>query len=207
MIKNLTILREEQYKNLANLSLNGKVLDLGGSRKSGYQKIPKGNYKVTIANINPAHGCDMVFDIDKKFPIKDREYGYVICLNVLEHIFNFENVFRETYRVLKKNGTFIFSLPFMHHIHGSPNDYFRLTKSALEKILKENNFKKAKIKSIGFGLFSLIFQTTLDIYPLFLRGPIKRFFTSLDKTLLAGSSRYKRFKNRIPLGYFVIAKK
>ena len=43
--------RREEYKALAQLSIDGKILDVGGSKKSGYHELIKGNHTI----ITPHH--------------------------------------------------------------------------------------------------------------------------------------------------------
>ncbi|MDD4332937.1 MAG: methyltransferase domain-containing protein [Patescibacteria group bacterium] len=203
-----SILRELEYIKLSALDLAGDILDIGGSQKSGYHEIIKReDNKIITANINPEYGCDLVFDIQERFPMENEKYSAVIALNVLEHIFNFHNVFNETCRILKKDGQFIFAVPFLYQIHGSPDDYFRYTKSALEKLLKESGFEEIEITTLGYGVFSLFFQIMGGVLPQILRDFFKKISIGLDRILLKFFSRYKKLNERIPLGYFVIAKK
>ncbi|MEO0119271.1 MAG: methyltransferase domain-containing protein [candidate division WOR-3 bacterium] len=207
MKSDFSIFRSEQYKIISKLVLNGTILDLGGSKKSGYHELLKGVHKIITANIDPETGCDLIFDIQDPFPIKDNEIDHVICLNVLEHVFRFQNVFPEVFRVLKKGGNFILTVPFMYQIHNSPDDFFRYTKSSLSRLLKDNGFKIIKIEEIGLGLFSLFFQILGGAFPMLVRNFLKKFCIMLDKFFLRFSKRYRRLSHRIPLGYFVIAKK
>lgn len=206
-MKVYSIIREEEYKKLSSLSLDGSVLDLGGNVDSEYHALIKGGHKITSVNVDPKHGCDLVFDIQEHFPIENEKFDAAISMNVFEHIYGFQNAFSETFRVLKKGGTFVFATPFMHHIHGCPDDYMRYTNSTLEKILKVNGFKDVNIQEIGFGVFSLIYQTCSGMLPTFLKPFFKVSFVTLDKVLLKLSKRYVALAERIPLGYFVIAKK
>lgn len=210
MIKkgNDSILRDIEYSKISNLEIKGKLLDIGGSQKSGYHQLFKGKPLIITANIDPVYGCDLVFDIQNKFPISNKEYDAVTSFNVLEHIYGFHNVFSETNRILKNDGQFIFATPFLFNIHGSPDDYFRYTKSCLVRLLEDNCFKVEKIVPLGYGIFVLIFQICGGIIPThFLRNGTKNLAISIDKLLLKISSRYRKLSERIPLGYFVIAKK
>lgn len=63
----LSIIRDLEYKKISDLELFGKILDLGGSKKSGYHNLIKGNHEITTVNINTDYGCDLVFDIEKNF--------------------------------------------------------------------------------------------------------------------------------------------
>ena len=168
----------------------------------------KGKHRITTANINPHYECDIVFDIQKRFPISNEQYDTVISLNVLEHIFKFENVFLEVHRVLKKDGLFVFAVPFMFQIHGSPDDFFRYTKSAIINLLIEKKFRNIEIKELGYGFFSLIAQIICGVVPTFyLKKTVNKSCCSIDKLLLRISNKYKELSMRIPLGYIVNAKK
>ncbi len=206
-MNNYSILREREYAELAKLTLNGAILDIGGNLNSEYHQLIQGKHTITTVNLTPKYGCDLVFDIQEKFPLNDNTYDNVISLNVLEHVYGFQNAFSEIHRILKNGGTFVLSTPFMHHIHGCPDDYFRYTDSALEKILTGSGFHEIKITPIGLGVFSLFYQTTSGMIPRFLEKFFKSIVLLLDKALLKISKRYERVSKRIPLGYFVTAKK
>lgn len=205
--KSYSIIRGEEYHRLSSVSLDGKILDLGGSTKSGYHEILKGNHNFTTVNIDANYGCDLVFDIEKTFPLENESFDHIVCLNVLEHIFEFQNVLNESFRVLKKGGKMIIATPFMYNIHGSPDDYFRYTRSALQKMLKKSGFEQFTIEEMGNQIFSLNFQFFGGSFPAFSRFAIKSFVLGCDKFLSRFSSSYKNIQKRIPLGYFIVVTK
>jgi len=207
----LSILREEEYRRLSFLKLAGNVLDLGGCKHEGYHRLlslPEDVIKT--ANMGGAGTCDFTVDLEKPLDIPSSSYNNIICLNVLEHIYHFQSVIDESYRILKPGGSYILSVPFLFNIHGSPDDYFRYTKSSLEKMLAERGFGEIKIQEIGLGFFSLVFQV-IDgpgfIRVVWLRTLCKRLFVGMDILLSKASRNYARLSLRIPLGYFVTAKK
>jgi len=190
------------------LNLNGTILDLGGSNKAGYQELIGGDHKFVTVNFDEAFGCDQVFDIEKRFPIDDDTHDHVICLNVLEHIYNFHNVINESFRVLKKDGSALFITPFFFQIHGSPDDYFRYTESTLLRAFKEAGYVDVKIEKLGYGLFSAFYQVIGGgVRPLFLKEALKRFSIGLDKFIAKLIPRYEGIRNRIPIGFILTAKK
>jgi SAM-dependent methyltransferase len=211
MKKYLSILREEQYRRLSKLKLQGNFLDLGGSRHSAYHLLLSSSEKnIHTANLEGAGETDFSVDLEKTLSIPSSSYENIVCLNVLEHIYNFHGVIDESYRILKPGGTYIVSVPFLFNIHGSPNDYFRYTRSTLEKMLADGGFSEISVKEIGRGFFSLMFQI-IDgpgfIRIVWLRTALKKIFVGLDIFLSKISGSYARLARRIPLGYFVTAKK
>lgn len=208
-MKTTSIMRSLQYKALSTVTLEGSVLDLGGSRKSGYQELVKGTHTWTVVNIDEKYGYDLKFDIEKKFPIDDASYDNVVSMNLIEHIFDTHNIFAETARVLKQGGSFVSAVPYMHHIHGSPDDFVRYTDSAYKKFADRYGFEVIRMDSLGFGFFCLFFQTftiykTLPFGWLF--NLVKQICIGLDGILLA-IPYYKKLALSIPLGYFWIMKK
>jgi SAM-dependent methyltransferase len=208
-MKTISIMRGAQYEELSKVTLNGKVLDLGGSKKSGYQHLVKGEHEFVTVNIDEKYGYDLNFNIEQKFPLEDNSFDHVLSMNLIEHIFDTHNIFSETARVLKPGGLFVSAVPYMHHIHGSPDDYVRYTDSAYKKFADKYGFEVVYMEPLGYGLFSLIFQT-LTIYRTlpfaWLYTLVKFIFVTLDKILLA-IPYYRKLANVIPLGYFFIMKK
>lgn len=207
-MKSLSLLRNLEYGELAKIEINGDILDIGGSKKSGYHELIKGAHNIVVANIDEKYDIDFNFDAEKKFPLPDGSYDAVLCLNVLEHLFNFKNAIEESFRVLKKGGRFVGAAPFLFNVHGSPNDYFRYTKSALERIFKESGFRDVEIRELGSGLFSVIYQLKFGLFKF---NSIRKFFMIFypigDKiTKFIKPGNFLTEKN-MPLGYFFIAKK
>ncbi len=208
-MKAYSIMRAHQYEELAKVTLNGKVLDLGGSKKSGYQELVKGEPVFTVVNIDERYGYDLKFNVEEKFPLEDSTYDHVLSMNLIEHIFDTHNLFSETSRVLKPGGLFVSAVPYMHHVHGSPDDFVRYTDSAYKKFAEKYGFEIIYIEPLGYGLFSLIFQTATIYRTLpfpWLFNIVKSIFVTIDKILL-NIPYYRKLANVVPLGYFWIMKK
>ena len=73
-------------------------------------------------------------------------------MNVLEYK-NINNCFKNVNDILDDDGIIYGSVPFLFHIHQSPNDYYRYTQQFLEEFLRENNFKSIEVKVLGTGFF------------------------------------------------------
>jgi SAM-dependent methyltransferase len=207
-MKNYSILREQEYKHLRTRTLNGNILDVGGSKRSGYHELIQGDHEFVTINIDETCEPDFFVNIEGKFPFEDDSFDHAICLNVLEHVFEFENVISETVRTVKKGGVLVIAVPMLHHIHASPDDYFRYTQSALQRMLEKHGCDILETHTLGAGFFSLGFQSLGGALPTnFLRLSIKRLAIFLDENLAKISQKYKKLTDSLPLGYMVIASK
>ncbi len=206
--KKYSILRILQIEQLTKLKLTGSVLDIGGkdtpNNISNFIKL-KVNYLDKFAKGEN----DLVIDLEKQFEgqtSKYQEFDNVLLMNVLEHIYNYKNCVETCYKLTKKSGNLIGSTPFFFRIHPSPNDYFRYTEDALNKILKNAGYKDIKIYPLAGGIFitlySNIFLITNKI-PL-LNNILLTLFSTLDQFLMFFTKSYKKI---MPIGYFFTAKK
>lgn len=202
---NYSIIRLAEYENLSKISLDGHILDVGGSKKSGYHSKISGKNNFTVVNIDSKCEPDLIVDVEKKFPFDDESFDHSICLNVIEHLFEFENAFSEQVRCIKKGGKIVIAAPFMHFIHGSPDDYLRYTASSYRKLAEKYGVQVELLEPLGTGLFALNFQLIGGFLPTnFLRQIFRQLATGLDTLLNRISKRYRTLSARIPLGYFVI---
>lgn len=206
---NYSIIRLEEHQNIRNVGeLTGRVLDVGGSKKSAYQKLFAGKPEFVTINIDTSCEPDVIVDVEKFFPFADNSFDHAVCMNVLEHVYEFENVVSETNRVMKPGGRYVVAVPFMYYRHGSPDDYFRYTESALRRLMEKHNFAVEKIEPMGKGMFSLGFQIVGGIIPTnLLRQCCKHVAYGMDRGLQKCSRRYRSLALKIPLGYFVVAVK
>ena len=121
----------------------GAVLDVGCGDGSLKNWLPNGTtYHGIDQEAQP--GVDQVGDIHH-LPFKNEEFETVLCTSVLEHVQNDAQVVSELYRVLKKDGTCIVTIPFMLHYHQDPEDYRRLTHAGLKELLKNNGFRDIQL--------------------------------------------------------------
>jgi len=202
-----TLFRKLEYKELSKININGAILDLGGTKNADYHKIIKGDNIFKVVNIDDNYGYDFKFNIENKFELEDKSFDAVLCLNVLEHIFNYQNVVNESFRVLKDNGFLFGAVPFLFNIHPCPNDYFRYTEQSLTKIFTNAGFRDIKIIRLGSGLFSALYQLKFGFYKFdFIRkiGLLEVFLDKIFRKIRPNNYLTEKY---MPLGYFFIAKK
>lgn len=117
----------------------GRVLEIGSLNINGTAK--------DYFDFEDWIGIDMVAgkDVDKvmnghdlKDNFEEGSFDTVVCMNTLEHDNKFWLTLEGINYVLKKGGHFVFAQPTIDFpIHNHPNDYWRLTRSALEEVIFE----------------------------------------------------------------------
>lgn len=71
-------------------------------------------------------------------------YDAIICLDVLEHTFNFREFPSAMHRILKPRGKVFVSTPFYFRIHEPKPDYWRFTEEGLRAIFNPYFFIETK---------------------------------------------------------------
>jgi len=157
---------------LSKIELSGKVLDLGsGSDSPSYKPFMrfKEPFSITYSDFFKERENLVRINLEEPFPIEHESFNYVTCFSVLEHIYDYRNVIRESYRILKKGGIFIGSTPFLHIFHPDPYDYFRYSHQALVRMFEEERFTCQRMVYIGFGPFSVAISHWVGLMPRVIR--------------------------------------
>lgn len=97
--------------------------------------------------------------------IKSESVETVLSLGVLEHIRDYRAYLSEATRVLKKDGNFIITIPFLYQAHGGQDgvdDYYRWTMSGLKYDLEKSGLKCVVIE--GFGGPGTMFSQLINGY-------------------------------------------
>jgi SAM-dependent methyltransferase len=145
----------------------------------------------------------------QNLPLKSHAVDIVLLSEVLEHIYETEEVFKEINHVLRHNGYLILTTPLLIGYHDSI-DYFRFTHTALETLLKEFGFEILTIKKRG-GIFvslaGILFSVPRSL--LRSRGVGYYIFLALLTPLIISMSLLDRIdkKQNFTLGYEVLALK
>ena len=149
-----SLLRLAEHKALSAVSLTGKVLDLGGEKRSAYTSYLGGNFEVTVLNISPAAGPDVIHDLETPLPVTNNAYEGALLINVLEHVDNYQQLLSEAVRVLKPGGTLVVVVPFLFPVHPSPKDFRRFTEEALRTECSRLSLGNIQIETLGSGVFA-----------------------------------------------------
>lgn len=159
-IANLDIyyIRHSIFKSLVTALPNfkGELLDIGCG------KMPYRNYILTHSQVQKYVGLDIetAKEYDKNvkpdftwdgetMPFDDESFDCAFGTEVLEHCPEPEIILKEVYRVLKPDGSFFFTVPFLWNLHEVPNDEYRYTPFSIERHLKNSGFNTITIKATG----------------------------------------------------------
>lgn len=185
--------------------------DIGLNIGAGYTKLGK---QIKNMDIFHADGIDYVGEVEC-IPLENSSVKLVITQEVLEHVKDVEKGLQEIYRVLKKDGLFYCQVPFIIGYHPGPNDYWRFTKEGIREVIEKHGFEILELETsvgsatgfyrISVEFFAILFSVFFPFLYIFLKAlfalllyPIKWLDPILD---------FSNQKNRIPGGYYLIAKK
>jgi ubiquinone/menaquinone biosynthesis C-methylase UbiE len=147
--------------------LKGALLDFGCGTKP---------YKKLFINVDSYIGVDYKIEgreesqktVDffydgKTIPFNDKEFDSILSTEVLEHVFNVEDILCEFNRVLKINGHALITTPFMWEEHEMPYDFARYTTPALEYLYQKHGFEIIHNHKTG-NQIEVIFQFAINYF-------------------------------------------
>jgi len=143
LVQTITGTRKFYYRRLGEIAPSArglKVLEIGsGKQVKGQEAYSAVHIFRDVAefrqtDLNPAFGHEPldITDIDIR-----ETYDLVLCLNVLEHVFDTKTAVGNLHRALAPGGRLVVAVPFAFPLHDEPHDYYRFTRYALEKMLAE----------------------------------------------------------------------
>jgi SAM-dependent methyltransferase len=167
--------------------VHGRVADIGaGSAKYKEILLTRGTAYIAF-DMTPGPDIDAVGDIEQ-LPFDDYSFDTVICTQVLEHIPDPQRAVGEFYRILRKDGICVITVPFFAPYHRNPEDFYRYTPEALAYIAT-----KAGLDVIEQDIYTLFFTAVVQIIQF-------RFFNPLQErkaTAARWSDRFLRALLRI----------
>ncbi len=155
----------------------GSMLDIGCG-KSPYRRLFENNIE-SYTGLDPRSSVADIKQDFYKAKIKPNSYDTVLSTQVLEHVPEPEEFIRKVYRILKKKGIVIITVPFVGSLHEEPYDYFRYTPYSLTYLFSKIGFKIVYIKGQGNWLAAI--ATDLIFY---LESSFNRFGFKYPKRIL-----------------------
>lgn len=141
---------------LSNRFLFDNVLDFGGGEKSKYRHVFD-EVDYTSINIDSLIAPSILYSIGEDPFVKliKQEFDLAISFNTLEHLSEPRFVLEGMFEGLKPGGVLVISTPFLHRVHGHPDDYLRYCPSWFNEIFKEIGFTSCEVIPLYWGPFSL----------------------------------------------------
>jgi SAM-dependent methyltransferase len=131
-----SLVRELMNAEIEATTVVGRALDVGGGARASYAHLLG---RVDIISVNIALDIEptILADLDHSLPFCSDSFDTVLSFNTLEHIANDRFVLSEMVRVLKPGGQLWILVPFLHPVHGHPQDYHRHTAAGWNLMLRE----------------------------------------------------------------------
>ena len=137
-----------ELKNFAKNIKNSNILEIGSGKNPCIQYFDKSNNFV-MTDIHPMNFKTIKLDIcNMKYK---NIYDLIVCINVLDDVYDFKKTINNVYKAVKNNGQIYFVVNGLYPLHDLPNDYWRFTEYSLKKIF--SSFNTVKIKTIGYKYF------------------------------------------------------
>lgn len=153
--------------------IRGRLLDLGcGDRR--YQEVFGSHTASWIgldwpASGDPRGGHADVHGNVLQLPFATGTFDTVLCTQVLEHVPDPLQLFREAHRVLRPEGSLLLTAPQYNVLHEEPRDFFRFTCYGLRHLAETSGFRIQTIEPIGGFIALFAFICVIHVAPLRIR--------------------------------------
>jgi len=176
-LKNLLVnhIHDVALEQFAALYLRGKLIDIGCGPKP-YEHLLA---RFVTEHVGVDHR-DSLHDLSRtellgsaySVPVPDESFDSALCTAVLEHLEEPTLALKECYRILKRGGCALYSVPFIWHLHEEPRDFFRYSKFGLQYLFQQTGFEILQMKPLAgfwvtFGQLFVYYLYTLN------RGPLR----------------------------------
>ena len=104
------------------------------------------------SDVVPEYGHDLV---DVRAIGLEEAFDVILCLYVLEHVFELESAVQSMHRALAPGGMLVVAVPHLYPYHDEPADYWRFTEHGLRRLFEP--FASTDIRVRGFRRMPLAF--------------------------------------------------
>ncbi len=186
--------------------LKGKVLNAGAGWRDVSHLVDGELINQDITWPDDERTNIQIFSPLHHIPVESNYFDAILCIAVLEHVENPEEVVPELYRVLKPGGHLILEVPFMQPEHKVPTDFQRYTKDGLVRLVSHHGFAVKQIKGLFTVYHTLYWQVYLWLH-------LKKTITYLIlrvvllRPLLWSARRSQTYSDALASGFQLIATK
>jgi SAM-dependent methyltransferase len=142
---------ERRVRELARGMRGKRILEIGSGRRDLGQDVFTvrslfhGSNTFIQSDVVPEFGHELV---DVRTMDFEDEFDLILCLYVLEHIFELDEAVRGIHRALVPGGRAVIAVPHLYPYHDEPSDYWRFTEHAVRRLL--GPFASTEIAVRGF---------------------------------------------------------
>lgn len=97
----------------------------------------------------PGQRVDIVADASCMPEVGDDSFGSALCCEVLEHAWRPAAVLFELARVVRPGGLILVTVPFAFPYHQFPDDYWRISHTALARMMREAGMHEVTVEQAG----------------------------------------------------------
>lgn len=186
--------------------VHGTVLDVGCGR-SPYKPLllappSRATAYLGLDFVNPQYTSRP--DIEWQggtIALPDGAVDSAIATEVLEHSGDPWTLAHEVHRVLRPDGFFFLTVPFLWPLHDVPHDHFRYTPFSLENLLREAGFAHVEVRALGGWDAALATMLGLWVQRRPLGDPwlglLRRIVLPIYRRLLAADRPPERFDKSV----------
>jgi SAM-dependent methyltransferase len=139
---------------------HGRVLDFGAG-SAPYRDLIGCDEYVTVDIDSGGHPSSRkvaaVYYDGHSLPFASAHFDFILCSEVLEHVFNPDEVLAELQRVLKPGGRILVTVPFVWEEHECPYDFARYSSFGLPYLLERHGFATERSEKTS-GYLATLFQ-------------------------------------------------
>ncbi len=128
--------------------LKGRVLNAGAGWRDLSHLIQGELINQDLRSENENRTNIHIYSPLHEIPKPDDFFDSILCIAVLEHVENPEQVVPEFLRVLKPGGHVVASVPFLQPEHKVPGDYQRYTRDGLMRLFANHGFEPVSCKPL-----------------------------------------------------------
>jgi SAM-dependent methyltransferase len=127
-----------------------KVLEIGSGRQdlgtNAYSLLPAfpPEAEFVQSDVNPEFGHRVIDVTDMAI---EAEFDLILCMYVLEHVYDVRAAVANMHRALRPGGTMVIAVPHLYPYHDEPIDFWRFTEHSLRLLCAD--FASVEIRHKG----------------------------------------------------------
>jgi SAM-dependent methyltransferase len=157
--------------------LRGKVLNAGAGWRDLSHLVEGTLINQDLKYENETRTNINIYSDLENIPVDNDTFDTILCIAVLEHVKNPNEIVEEFHRVTKSGGYVVASIPFLQPEHKVPTDYQRYTKDGIQYLFTRFGFEIVECYSI-FNVYFTFYWFIADLAKI-TPQPYKKLLTAI----------------------------